>query len=50
MSFRIGERVKYRNMKCLGTVLQGNDNETLVHFDDGDRCAVDTFFLTGVVA
>ena len=50
MSYKIGDRVKFRNQNVLGTVLQGNDEETLVKFDDGDKCAVDTEYLIGVTA
>lgn len=50
MSYKIGDRVKFRNQKVLGTVIQGNDIETLVKFDDGDKCSVDTEFLQGVLA
>jgi len=50
MSYKIGVRVQFKNQKVLGTVLQGNEEETLVAFDDGDKCAVDTVFLRGVTA
>ena len=50
MSYNYGIRVQYKHMKTLGTVIQGNEEETLVCFDDGDKCAVDTVFLTEVTA
>jgi len=50
MSFKIGTRVQFRKMKTCGTVLQGNEDETLVKFDDGDKCAVDTIYLRGISA
>lgn len=45
MSFKCGDRVRFRCQKVCGTVLQGNAEETLVRFDDGDKCPVDTEYL-----
>lgn len=45
MSYKIGDRVKFRNQKVLGTVVMSNACETLVKFDDDDKCAVDTEYL-----
>jgi hypothetical protein len=40
--------VKFGNSPILGHVIMSNADETLVYFDDGDRCAVSTEFLMEV--
>lgn len=48
MSFKIGTVVRFGNQKTTGWVIQSNDDETLVNFNDGDRCAVATCYLSEV--
>jgi hypothetical protein len=50
MSFKFGTIVRFGNQKTTGRVIQSNDEESLVHFNDGDRCAVATCYLSEVTA
>ena len=50
MSYKFGTIVRFGNQKCTGSVVMSNDEETLVKFADGDKCAVSTCFLTEVRA
>jgi hypothetical protein len=47
-SFEHGMKVRFGNSPILGHVLMSNSEESLVHFDDGDRCTVSTEYLTEV--
>lgn len=50
MSFRIGQTVKFGNLPTIGRVQMSNDLETLVYWNDGDKCAVATECLKEVTA
>lgn len=39
------EVVHIKRDPSTGRVIQSNDDESLVHFNDGDRCAVATCYL-----
>ncbi|WP_255336542.1 hypothetical protein [Methanosarcina sp. KYL-1] len=43
--FKSGERVKFGNVGGKGNVISEGTFETLVKFDDGDICKVDSAFL-----
>lgn len=50
MSYKIGTTVQYKNFPTTGRVQMSNDIETLVYWNDGDKCAVATEYLKEVSA